>query len=254
MGLGGTRSPPDRPYRRAPEPLRTRRCPNRSGTRIGTRGQGSRVLPRRRPPWTEGWLPTWMTPKPPAWGRSPPRSRGERSVWSRSRSLAAFPRGSITTIANARVRETPAAATAPPRDAGPGKRSQRAERRRRNRFQRIEEELIEELQTLSAGQQPAPEAHPQPTSMAVLHQVYPAVGEAVPTLLQAIGEPVDPPLAPSLEPRGASLPAGGRARSRSPSNVGGRRQGEEFLRNVHVRGLSTPSLVQTQARAGQISS
>lgn len=42
--------------------------------------------------------------------------------------LAAFPRGSIRTIANASVRETPAAATAPPRDAGPGKRSQREER------------------------------------------------------------------------------------------------------------------------------
>src|SRR5687768_4649786 len=38
--------------------------------------------------------------------------------------LLAFQRGSITTTANARVRETPAAATAPPRDAGPGKRSQ----------------------------------------------------------------------------------------------------------------------------------
>ena len=117
-----------------------------------------------------------------------------------------------------------------------------------------QEELIEELQTLRAGQQPAPEARPQPTSMAVLDQVRPTVGEAVPTLLQAIGEPVDPPLAPSLEPRGAPLPAGGRARSRPPSNGGSRRQGEEFFRNVHVRGLSTPSLVQTRARAGQISS
>ena len=135
--------------------------------------------------------------------------------------LAASPRGSITTTA---MEEEPVPAD--------------------------KEQLVEELQTLSAGQEPTSEARPQPTSMAVLHQARPPVGEAVPTLLQAIGQPEDPSFAPSLEPRGAPLPAGGRARSRPPSNGGSRRQHEEFIRHVHYWVYPPPSCAKPELEVG----
>ena len=187
-------------------------------------------------------------------GAMPASVPGTTSIGVEPKSvLAAFPRGSITTIAKAaKVSETPATATAPPRDAGPGRRSQRAERWRRNRFQRIRSSSSRSSRRSAPDSSPPRRRVHSPPRWPVLDQVRPAVGEVVPTLLQAFGESVDPPLAPSLKSRGAPLLAGGHARSR-PSSNGGSRQREEVFRHVHVRGLSTPSLIQTRRRIGQIS-